>query len=165
VAFRKPDEFKCLARLVDGWQLRVPPWLPGGGYTRFFGDAKYGGSNQALEACRAERDGLFAEAELSFDPGGKRTFSRSSTLIVGVCLASTGRRPNGRPPARYWGAYWSDATGQKRKLFSVERLGFFGAWEEAVAERLRRVKHKYSDAEIELARAQCVKLWLTSSPA
>lgn len=156
---RKPDEVRHLARVEDGWQLRVPPWLPGGGYTRFFGDAKYGTEKLALEAARAERDRLFDRADISLDPGGKRTFRRSPTLIVGVCLAQNGRRSKGGERVLYWGAYWSESGIQQRRLFSVQRLGFLGAWESAVAERMSHVEHRYSEAEMLQARAECLLLW------
>lgn len=157
---RKPYSQKYLARVEDGWQLRVPPWLPGGGgYTRFFGDSAHGSADLALEAARASRDRMFEHTDMPLDPGGKRQFGRSPTLIAGVCLARSGRHPKVDVRGLYWSANWNEDGRQRRRLFSVLKLGFVEAWEAAVAERLRRVEHEYSEAEMLQARAQALMLW------
>ncbi len=97
-------------------------------YRRYFSDSRFRGSERALQAAISFRDDLIGKLPLPLKL--KRYHSRNTSGIVGISIIEK-RRKHGI--AVYIRALWPQGG---YASFSVDRLGFRAAWENAVAARL-----------------------------
>lgn len=149
---------------LHGWQVRIPAWHPQGPGSKLFSDSLHGGADAALVKANAFRDEVFAGMPSPGHPSTHRTNTRGSTGIVGVTLSS--RTRPGRPTHWYWEAYWNDSHGtQKKKRFSIRKLGYLPAWEQAVACREQKTNLPLNPGQYARARLNCLQRWASQLSA
>lgn len=155
----KDPRDRYLIRLYDqhtkGWQLRVPARVPPGPMTHFFADSNYGGADSAKEAARAMRDRMFERVGQQLQPRGHFVANKdrpAQGLPVGITLGY--KAGAGRRPSWYWIAYWSEDGRQRKKGFSVNKLGFGQALALALELRLSHTGIAATPEQVKAAWAQ-----------
>lgn len=116
-----------------GWLVRLQ--RNGKSYSRFFGDGKYGGTAEALDAAREFRDALLEKLPAVYRTiHAKRVTIRNSSGVVGVCRVI--REDSKGARYEFWQATWSPAPGaRKTAKFSIRRYGDEEAFKLARAAR------------------------------
>jgi hypothetical protein len=138
---KKPPETRYIQRLdtrYRGWKVAIN-WR---GTERFayFADARYGGSELALQAAQMRRDEMVRESRDLDYRIWRRNLKRdnASTGITGVhrCIFKTALKDGGVSESMLYQAYWMDILGKRRtRAFSVGRYGEAGAKELAIQAR------------------------------
>jgi len=159
---RREQNLTHLVRLdsakTSGWQLRIPAWHFLGPASEYFADGVYGSESAALVAARARRDAVFAQQGRPLLPSTRVSNSRNTSGTVGISFC-TDRKGRARPHF-YWVAYWSPpGQGQLRKRFSVQRLGYIGAWQAALDLRQTKTGEPLGDFQLAQARLHCLQMW------
>ncbi|MEM1053916.1 MAG: AP2 domain-containing protein [Bacteroidota bacterium] len=112
----EPSEAHPRRHPTHGWQVRAR--REGKRLSKFFADAKHGGSESALSAAKAYRDHLLSDMP---DSPQKPRKAWSNTGVVGL---SVREKNEGSKPRLYVQLNWIDATGKRRAAsFSVEKWG------------------------------------------
>lgn len=157
----KDPQDRYLIRLHDqhtrGWQLRVPARVPPGPLTHFFADSSYGGTDGAKEAARAMRDRMFERAGQLLQPRGHFVAKKdrpAQGLPVGISLGHRSGSRSAQRPSWYWIAYWSENGRQRKKGFSVTKLGFGQALALALELRLSHTGIAATPEQVKAAWAQ-----------
>ena len=118
---------------THGYYVRVS--IDGVVHSRFFQDARHGGTEEALRAAQAHDAALIAGRGPSRE---RRPGRRNTSGVTGVSRGIDGR--SGLP---FWLATWMDGTGRQRRAhFAVNRYGEEEARRLAIEARLAGLASK-----------------------
>lgn len=122
-----------LVRQPGAWLIRYPSYHPRKGTYETFSDSVYGSEQKAQEVARLRRDQAFTEVGLPVHLRIRGARRDGRTQLAGVSLAMDRGDPTKWSSWR-WLAHWVEDK-QKRRSFSIRRLGFDKALLEAVVLR------------------------------